>query len=578
MKFFNKSRSTGGDGFVKKSPKSILIVTVAIVLAVLLFNIAATLIGDRLMIYIDLSQVKYTSVSTTLYTLSDECKDVISDQAVPMIEQVNREKAENDEESIKVKIVFCADRDDIESDTLLRYVSYTARAIAKEHPDLIEVEYINMAQNPSAVQKYKTTSAANIYNSDVIVAFGTEYLVHSASSFYITETNETEPWAYNGEKRLAAMILSVTRAEAPICCITYNHGETLFDENGEYKAEYSTFIKLIKGAGYIPQPIDLEREEIPENCRMMITFDPTEDFKAFGNLGEGNVSEIEKLDKYLDDANSFFYICGANASVLPNLEEYLEEWGITVARVEDNAGNKYNYNLIDRITATDSGEGIYFAGTYATDGLGATLTKDMRNRVYPPKVVFGNSTAIAPAANYVKYYATANEEKGTGAYDYYSYYKNGVSREMLDIFITGSSATANVNGESYEIATEYNRFKLMTITHELRQVQEDNFSAVNQASYVLALASTDFLKNDVLDSTAYGNTDIVLSALRNTGSEVLPIDVPFKAFYEYGVEDSDAYSSTLDQVWFWLVTAIPLVLVSTSFITGVVITVIRKHR
>ena len=574
MKFFNKS--TESNGTVKrKSAKTITVITAAVILAVILLNIAVTLIGDRFMIYLDLSEVKYKSNSTTLYTLSEECKDVVGDQVAPMIEKVNEERKGSGEDKIKVKIIFCADRDDIESDVQLRYISYTARAVAKEHSDLIEVVYINMTKNPSAVQKYKTTSAATIYNSDVIVEFGSEYLVQPASSFFVTETNETEPWAYNGEKRLTAMMLSVTRAEAPICCITYNHGETLFDENGEYKDEYSTFIKLIKGAGYIPQPIDLEKEDIPENCRMIITFDPTADFKAYGSLGENGVSEIEKLDKYLDGANSFFYICGADAAILPNLDEYLEEWGITVSRVEDNAGNKYNYNLIDKTNATDSGEGIYFTGAYAVDGLGATLTEDMRKRAYPPKVVFGNSTAIKPADNYVKYYATADETKGTGAYEYYSYYKNGVSREMFDVFTTGISASANVNGEGYEVATSKNLFKLMTVTHELRQVQEDNFAAVDKASYVLALSSTDFLKNDILDSTAYGNTDVILSALRNTGSEIVPTNIPFKTFYEYGVEDTAAYESTNPLVWFWCLVAIPPVIAT---LTGTVITVIRKYR
>ena len=371
------------------------------------------------------------------------------------------------------------------------------------------------------------------------------------------------------------MILAVTRAEAPICCITSNHGETLFDEDGKYKEEYSTFIKLIEGAGYIPQILDLEKEEIPEDCRMMITFDPQNDFKAFGNLGENGVSEIEKLDKYLDEANSFFYVCGADAAILTNLEEYLVEWGIKVARLEDNAGNLYNYVLEDKIAATDSGEGVYFAGEYFTDGLGGTLTEDMRDRNYPPQVVFGNSTAILPADNYMKYYTTADETTGTPSYAYYSYYRNGVNREMFDVFTSTATATATVNGEDHEIATELNRFKLMTVTHELRQIQEDNYTSVNRGSYVIALASTEFLKNEILDSTAYGNTDVVLSTLRNTGNEVVPTNIPLKSFYEYTVEDERAYVSSNPMVWFWCLVLIPPL---AATVTGIVITVRRKYR
>ena len=115
----------------------------------------------------------------------------------------------------------------------------------------------------------------------------------------------------------------------------------------------------------------------------------------------------------------------------------------------------------------------------------------------------------------------------------------------------------------------------MTVTQEQRQVQDGNFSSVNQASYVLALASTDFLKNDVLDSTAYGNTDVILSALRNTGSVALPADINLKAFYIYDVENAKAYATVNTAAWFNCLTLIPPVAI---FASGIVITIRRKYK
>ncbi|MBQ8409047.1 MAG: Gldg family protein [Clostridia bacterium] len=575
-KNMNEAENTADDSiYTKKSSKRLTAISALVVVAVIILNVIISVLGDSRLWYIDLTQTRYQSQKYTMYTLSDECSDMIGEEAIPMIDSINAEKKASGEDPIKVNIVFCADKDVIEADGMMRYVSYTARALAKEYPDAIDVQYINMAKNPSAVQKYKTTSAATIYNSDVIVEFGSEYLIQGINSFYYIESTETTPWAYNGEKKLAAMILAVTRAEAPICCITSNHGETLFDENGEIKDEYSTFIKLIRGAGYDPQIINLETDEIPENCRMMVTFNPTEDFKAFGNLGENNVSEIEKLDKYLDGANAFFYVCNEDTPVLTNLEEYLEEWGVTVTRLADKAGNYNNYAIEDQTNCTDSGTGRIVVGNYATESLGATLTKDMRARSYPPKVVFGNSTAISPASNYLKTYVAADEEAGTAAFSYYSYYKNGINRSMFDVFTTYSTASARVGSEIYEIATQYNLFKLMTVTQETRQVQDGNFSAVNQASYVVALASTDFLKNDVLDSTAYGNTDVMLSALRNMGSVALPADIELKAFYIYEMEDNAAYLQANPTVWFRCLTLIPVIAI---FGIGIVINVRRRYK
>ncbi|MBE6684111.1 MAG: hypothetical protein E7592_00480 [Ruminococcaceae bacterium] len=555
--------------YIRKSPKKLTVITAVVLLAVVVFNILFSVIGDRQMFYIDLSQTLYKSGKTNMYTLSDDCKDMIADRVIPMIDQTNEERAARGEDPIKLNIVFCSDRDVLEDNELTRYVSYTARAIAKRFPDHVSVQYIDISTNPSSVQKYKVNSAATLYNSDVIVEFGSEYLVQGVNSFYYTESTADKPWAYNGEQRLTAMIMSVTRVESPICCITSNHGESLFDGNGNVKEEYSTFISLIESAGYTVQILDLENEDIPENCRMIITFDPSEDYKAFGELDEGEVSEIEKLDKYLDQSKSFFFICNPDTPKLPSLEEYLEEWGVSVNRDE----NSENYVIEDQINCTNGGVGSVVVGNYATAGLGATLTEDMRKSAYPTKVIFGNSTAIAPADNYVRRYAAATET--TDEYVYYSYYKNGVVRTMLDIFTTYNTASALTNGEVYEIATDSNLFKLMTISQETKQLQETNLTSVTKSSYVLALASTEFLTNEVLDSKSYGNTDVLLSALRNTGNETVATNLSLKGLYVYEIKDEAAYKDCNTSAWLYCLVLIPPVLV---FSAGVVITIRRKYR
>lgn len=565
-----RQEEQGNDSvYVRKSPKRLSVITAAVILALIVFNILFSAIGDGQMLYIDLSRTLYKSAKSNMYTLSDDCCDMIADRVIPMIDQVNRERADRGESAIKLNIIFCSDRDFIEEDVLTGYVSYTARAIAKNFPDHVSVQYIDISTNPSSVQKYKINSAATLYNSDVIVEFGSEFLVQGINSFYYTETTADGPWAYNGEQRLTAMIMSVTRVESPICCLTTNHGEALFDSNGNIKDVYSTFISLIKSAGYTVQLIDLEKDEIPEDCRMIVTFAPSEDYKAFGELTDGEKSEIEKLDKYLDGSNAFFYICNPDTPILKNLEEYLEEWGVSVSRDE----GKNNYVIEDKVNCMDGGTGSVVIGNYATAGLGSTLTEDMRKSSYPAKVIFGNSTAISPADNYIKKFTIATET--TPAYEYYGYHKNGISRTMVDIFTTYNTATAFAGGSQYEIATDSHLFKLMTITHEPKQVQETNLTSVTISSYVLALGSTDFLTNEVLDSAAYGNTDVILSALRHTSNETVATNLTLKGIYVYDVADTFAYKACNPTVWLYCLTLIPPALIFTA---GAVITIRRKYR
>lgn len=560
-----------------KSAKSITIVTAIVVLAVILFNVVFTLLADADLWYIDMSEVRYTSGESTMYTLSDSCVSLIRSEVIPMIESVNTQRESRGEDPIKLNIIFCSDKDLVEADDRLRYVSITARSLEKEFPESIDVQYVNIRQNPSAVQRFKTTSASTIYGSDVIVEFGSEYLVQGISAFFYQDDGADHAWAYNGEQKLSAMILSLTRAEAPICAITVNHGESLFTADGKVKDEYSTFIKLIGGAGYDIVYLDLENDEIPENCRMMITFDPQSDFKAYGTLGESGVSEIDKLDRYLEKSNAFFYICSRETPEHKNLEEYLSEWGIAVARADSGAGIYQNYTVRDAYNCTDTGRGDIVIGRYGEEGVSDALTSDLQSQSYPPMVLFGNPTAIKPSSSYVKNYVFADPENGIEAYSYYSYFHNGVSRIITNVFSTYDTASAYIDGEVYEIAADDNLFGLMTITKEARIKQETSYTSIDRSSYVLSLASTDFLTNDALDSAAYGNTDVVLSALRKTGGEAVPANISLKGFYIYDIDSAANNPQFTAEATTWLVclTVIPAVV---ALCVGTIVVVRRRKR
>ncbi len=559
------------------SGKKVTLITALAVLLVIVFNVIFTIIADAGLWYVDMSSARYSSGESTMYTLSDTCRDLIDTEVIPMIDAINADRVARGEEKIKVNIVFCADRDIIESDGRLRYVSMTARSLEKEFSGYFDVQYLNIRKNPSSVQRFKTTSASTIYANDVIVEFGSEYLVHNVSSFFYQDDGKDYAWAYNGEQKLSAMILSLTRAESPVCAITVNHGESLFDLEGNVKEQYSTFIKLIDGAGYEVVYLDLENDEIPENCRMMITFDPQSDFKAYGSLGESGVSEIEKLDRYLEKSNAFFYICSRETPEHENLEEYLSEWGVRVARADNGAGIFENYAVRDAQNCTDIGRGDIVVGKYGEEGVSDGLTHDLKNQSYPPMVIFGNSTAIMPSSSYVKNYVPADKESGIEAYAYYSYFHNGVSRIITNVFSSYDTASAYVGGEVYEIAADENLFGLMTVTKESRIKQETNYTSIDRSSYVLSLASTDFFSNEALGSAAYGNTDVILAALRRTGGEAVPANVSLKAFYIYDIDGAENNPVFIAEATTWLVW-LAVVPAALALVVGSVVVIRRRKR
>ena len=541
------------------------IITAAVLAAVILLNVAVAVASYRMPWQVDETTNKYAGTedfkNVSLYTPTAPFLQLIEESAIPMVDEINAERAERDEAPIPVNIIFCDDRDRVDASTASRYILYTALHLQDQFPDHIRVSFVNVEKNPSAVQQYKITSSSQIYSTNVIITFGSEFRVYGQSLFF--ESEDSEPWAYDGEKAFARAILAVTRAEAPVAAFITNHGERVED--------CTAFRELMDSAGYIVRDIDLEKNDIPEDCRLLICYDPQRDFHAFGNLGETGVSEIQKLDDYLDGAHSFMLFIDNETPVLPNLEEYMEEWGVSVARGENADGTVENYHINDPVNRLDA-EGYHLLGDYATVGSGASITKDMRSVAYPAKVVFPNATAIKMSSSYEERYETDDDTGVTAHYGHYL--RNSVTRTFSDVFTAGAEAVAEVGGETYEITTVNHPFRLMTVTGEERRVQETNLNSVDNRSFVCVFASTEVVSDDALTSPAYGNANAILATLNTLTREVVPANLMLKAFAE---EDIDEDILTATDVITPTV-CLALIPAAACFIAGAVVQIKRKHK
>ncbi|MGI6754404.1 MAG: hypothetical protein ACOX31_08965 [Eubacteriales bacterium] len=422
---------------------------------------------------------------------------------------------------MKVDIIFCDDRDAILENPLRRYVLETAEDLERAFPDIIKVKFINVWKNPSAVQKYKGTALSQIYSTNVIVESGTEWRVYALNAFFVfSDTDSTTPWSYNGEKKFAAAILSVIKAESPIACVTINHGEAFTDYE---------LLGLLADAGYIVQPLDLATQEIPEDCRLIVVYNPTSDFLVKDNVSD--ISEIAKLNAWLDEFNSLMVFMSPSSPVLPNLEEYLEEWGIVFDRTRDpDTGEVYPHMIKDSGQSLTA-DGMTIIAEYTEKGLGASIHTDMRSVPYPAKVIFKDTMSIsyAPAYSVLTY---EDEEDPTNKYRYGSYYSNGVTRNIFDVFASSPNAVALAAGEQVAAANSLEPFRLMTITRETQMVSNTEADY----SYVIACASTAFASRELLQSNVYGNSDALLSVLRQVSKETIVVDLPHKPFAKTDIE------------------------------------------
>jgi len=480
-------------------------ITVLVVAAIIVFNAIFTAIAASFLWYSDMTK-------NEVYTLADE--------TVSYLETVTSD----------INIYFCCDPDELEAGTYNAYTPFvyrTALLLEEKFPN-INVECHDVIREYNFFKPYRDSAASSIQTTSVIVESGTEFRLYTLDAFFIFDEDYEDIWAYNGENKFVSGILQVTATDMPVVCFTSTHGEKSIEGDSKAMAD------LFTDAGFEAREIDLSREEIPDNCRIVISNDPVYDF--IGREAEaGQFNEISKLDSFLDGYGCFLIFSDyEHAGKLTNLNEFLEEWGIKFA------SDQY---MRDYGNAT-SVDGITIVSEYVKDennSLGASLYADIASLETMPKTVCRYAMPINTL--------WTEKESLTG------------KRQVYSVLRTYDSAESIEDGESLGAGQR----DIMTLSRD-RVIIDNQY----YFSYVLACGTSDFASRDNLLSDAYANSDILYSAIRSLGKEKIVTDIPYKAFDKTEVTITTAQANSWTVV---LTAALPVVIT----VVGVCVHIRRKH-
>ena len=547
-----------------------LAITALIIAVVIIINAIMTLLTQRFMWYGDMTPDLH-------FTISEECFDLIGavsdeDDINSPVEMIDKFRAENKaynaenglvkgdkdyrDENVMINILFPVEPDALDSDDTTLYVKENAEELRAKFPDYISTEYVNAINNPKRFERYLSSNVEKISLDSIIIECGSEFRIRTLRSFYVFDKDT--PFAYNGEKAFASSILAVTRSEMPLACYTVNHGESFpvsaeVDENGN---ALIPFLDVLENAGYRAQPIDLSKEDIPEACRLLITFNPKQDFIS-GNTGLQKEGELKKLDAYLEARNAFMVFLDPTTGELENLEEFLAEWGLAVRRDGDDpivVKDSQNSNL-------NNYEAVI--GNYDTNDLMEGWAEDLS-----AKVIFEDAMAIEYARDYkINSQPLANDPSKTfeiGGNPSYN-------RAVFTMFKSYETASGYAAGREVAKATASDPFKLMGVSVETHYEQE-KYSVIEDSAYVVLCGSTDFASDRYLYSNSYGNEDLLLSVFQMCGREPVPVGLDFKEFANYEIEEISTGDATKYTV---ALTVAPLVI---ALCAGVFVLVRRKNR
>ena len=524
-------------------------ITALVIAAVVIFNVIFSALAAKYNWYIDLTK-------EGIYTLSDNCIELLDDTFT----KITTEREANGEAALKVRIRFCDLEDNIMENATQRYVLMTAKELAQKFPDIVEIDFINIWENPTAVEKYKTSVLTSILSTHVIIESGTEYRAYDIAKFYLTSSGSSTPWAYFGEKRFASGILAVTQAESPVAAVLTGHGEIFTD---------SALLETLDMAGYEVITVkDLVKEELPDNCRLLVCYNPTADFIDADGIAD--ISEISVLENFLSDNNhSLMVFMSPTSPKLPVLEGYLELWGISFMR-EQTDTNKYNSYTVKDSSNALTGDGLTFIGQYEKLGLGGSITADLRSSTVPRKVIFKNAMPLTFAKEYQVLHGSDN---GTTITYGFKDLGSGFAREVDYIFTASDGAVAMADGREALSSSANEKLGLMTISRQQRLVQEDNLgiSTSDLSSYVFACGSTEAVTKTLLESNTYGNSELLMKVFYEMGKENIPSSLSITPFSDTTIDTltidrANAYTAVL--------TIIPAAIV---FGLGIYVIIRRKY-
>lgn len=497
----------------------------AVVVVAIIANILVTNLAQRNVLYTDMT-------SSSLYTLSDEAKSYLSQIKSP------------------ITVKFAVPLDTIKSNQMLDLVYNTAMQFSRASTDEdkdgsipdITVEYFDSYKYPAQFEKYKqlTTSWSS---SNVIIESTREAedgeeaalpIVYTLDAFYVTSSasGSAKTVGYNGERRFLLAFLQLAGVERPVVSFTVGHGEPIGKNPTDADNQYYDFISMFEEYGFRIQYVDLTKEDLDKDCRLVVILDPQRDFigKSTGSFSE--ISELDKIEAFTSAHGSVMVFLGPTGGEYKNLGQYLEEWNVTV----------YTGYTVEDPENTLSSDNRSFSVKYTTEGFGASVQQHYRNM----RTKFDHAAPVK---------ITAVSDSTT-------------SFDVTSSFRTSSSALAYASDEDVLTPADLGNpdgFDLFVVSSRLKYENNEQYY-----SYVLTCGCPEMLK--YCTSQAYANRGVLNVLITRIPLLKLPVDIDYKNLEDFGMS---SVTSSAARVWMIvLAIAIPL----ATLAAGTVVVTVRKRR
>lgn len=516
-----KPKKLKNQALLRKGSFSVAI-TAAVLAGIILLNVLVGALSKRFVLEFDMSAEKENSMSEenidyikslenevniTVCATPDEYVGGYMGYYAQNLYGVSSDAADYYKQTIKLLDKYSAYNDKIS----LRYVdtqsSEFTEISSKYSNEKLYYGDIIVSCTKNDTERYKTVGFKDIYEL-------------SEDSTYAAYGYTTSTVAGNNvETAVTSAIAYVTSDKIKKVALITGHSKN------DYTADYQT---LLKNNNYeITEISDSMIGSISDEYDAVIIAAPTTDF-----LG----SELAALSEFLDNdgklGKGLIFFADASAPYLPNLSDFLEQWGIVVGEGILFETNSQNYMPDDPMTM----------GTYPTSS-DNDITKGMN------LCITGYNVPITPAF----------EDEG------------GIT--VTSLMSTPESVVAAPVGTAVDWtgADEYTKQSYSSVVQSEMMNYDDDNNEIK--SYVFAFSSVEFINSSYNEQSSVSNKNITLAAAeRAVGAEDTGISFISKTITNESYSDS-VTNASLNVIRAIFMILFPIVCV----VIGVYIFIRRKN-
>ena len=365
----------------------------------------------------------------------------------------------------------------------------------------MKVKYVDLTSNPSFTSDYpnvdwQSSSANNI----VLVESGKQYKVLTlADCFEYDEQtyNYYGSYSFTGTKIEQAVITAILN-------VTTNDKVVVDMIKGNNEQDYSSLKTLLENNAYQVNEVSLATGDFDSNAKIAIMYAPSVDLDE---------KIVEKLSTWLSNdgkyGRSLIYVPTADMGEMPNLDDFLKEWGMSIDR-----GYVFETDETALVNASSPYAFTVNYGDYYTDNLKNSKIPVVVSEAHPVNITDENTAHAL---------LTTSDKAGVLPIDADKdwNYKDAITGDGENVAAEGVMSNEDKNSSRVIVFGSYIMFSDTIM----------QYNSFNNSAYFMNVVNTIADKEDVgitiesksIDNTELGITDV---ATQNTMLVVFVIVIP----------------------------------------------------